>query len=74
MHRPAPPLPTALGPDCYTAPTFDHVSPMAKPDYSFEKRQRELAKKKQKEQKLAKKRSERDASSPDAGERPAPAP
>ncbi|MCG8276600.1 hypothetical protein [Stenotrophomonas sp. NLF4-10] len=46
---------------------------MAKVNYSFEKRQRELAKKKQKEAKLAKKRSGRDTASPDAGEPPASA-
>lgn len=34
---------------------------MAKPNYSFEKRQREIAKKKQKEEKLAKKRQASDA-------------
>ncbi|MBW8850522.1 MAG: hypothetical protein JF600_07060 [Xanthomonadales bacterium] len=47
---------------------------MAKINYSFEKRQRELAKKKQKAQKLAKKRGGRDASSTDEGDRSAPAP
>lgn len=35
---------------------------MAKPNYSFEKRQRELAKKKAKEEKRAKKQSAREAS------------
>ena len=39
---------------------------MAKPNYSFEKRQRELAKKKKKDEKDAKKRAERDAARPDA--------
>ncbi|WP_272952439.1 hypothetical protein [Luteimonas marina] len=34
---------------------------MAKPNYSFEKRQRELAKKKKQEEKDAKKRAEREA-------------
>ncbi|MDR6990726.1 hypothetical protein [Luteimonas sp. 3794] len=34
---------------------------MAKPNYSFEKRQRELAKKKKQDEKDAKKRAERDA-------------
>jgi hypothetical protein len=34
---------------------------LAKPNYSFEKRQRELAAKKQKEEKLAKKREAREA-------------
>lgn len=33
---------------------------MAKPNYSFEKRQRELAKKKKQDEKEAKKRSERE--------------
>ena len=33
---------------------------MAKPNYSFEKRQRELAKKKKKDEKEAKKRAERE--------------
>ena len=33
---------------------------MAKPNYSFEKRQRELAKKKKQDEKDAKKRAERD--------------
>ena len=39
---------------------------MAKPNYSFEKRQRELAKKKKKDEKDAKKRAEREAACPDA--------
>lgn len=34
---------------------------MAKPNYSFEKRQREIAKKKQQEEKDARKREARDA-------------
>ncbi len=34
---------------------------MAKPNYSFEKRQREIAAKKQKDEKLAKKKEARDA-------------
>ena len=34
---------------------------MAKPNYSFEKRQRELAKQKKKDEKDAKKRAEREA-------------
>lgn len=37
---------------------------MAKPNYSFEKRQRELAKKKQKEEKEAKKREAKNAKVP----------
>ncbi|MDZ3822816.1 MAG: hypothetical protein U0S76_04370 [Pseudoxanthomonas sp.] len=42
---------------------------MAKPNYSFEKRQRELAKQKKKDEKEAKKRAEREAAKPAA---PAP--
>lgn len=38
--------------------------PLAKPNYSFEKRQRELAKKKKKEEKAARKRAEREADKP----------
>ncbi|UWX04874.1 hypothetical protein H1235_08425 [Pseudoxanthomonas sp. NC8] len=37
---------------------------MAKPNYSFEKRQRELAKKKKQDEKEAKKRAERAATKP----------
>ena len=37
---------------------------MAKPNYSFEKRQRELAKKKQKEEKEARKRQAKEAKAP----------
>lgn len=37
----------------------------AKPNYSFEKRQRELAKKKKQDEKLAKKQAERDKNNPD---------
>lgn len=43
---------------------------MAKPNYSFEKRQREIAKKKKQDEKLAKKQSEKNAANlpdPDAG-------
>ncbi|HVI59918.1 MAG TPA: hypothetical protein VM619_13740 [Luteimonas sp.] len=39
---------------------------MAKPNYSFEKRQRELAKKKQQEEKDARKRAAREAARQDA--------
>jgi hypothetical protein len=39
----------------------DGDTSLAKPNYSFEKRQRELAKKKQQEEKDARKREERDA-------------
>lgn len=37
---------------------------VAKPNHSFEKRQRELAKKKKQDEKQAKKRAERDAAKP----------
>ena len=39
-------------------------SPLAKPNYSFEKRQRELAKKKKQEQKLEQKRQQKLAKAP----------
>ena len=38
---------------------------MAKPNYNFEKRQRELAKKKQQDEKRLKKRAKGDAKNPD---------
>ena len=41
---------------------------MAKPNYSFEKRQRELAKKRKKEEKAARKASPGSPNEPDAGE------
>ena len=41
---------------------------MAKPNYSFEKRQRELAQKKKQDEKDAKKRAERAARTPAAPE------
>ena len=37
---------------------------MAKPNYSFEKRQREIAKKKKQDEKQAKKQSAKDAANP----------
>lgn len=37
---------------------------MAKPNYSFEKRQREIAKKKKQDEKLARKQSTKDAANP----------
>lgn len=46
--------------------------PVAKPNYSFEKRQRELAKKKKQDEKDAKKRAEREAAK--AGAEAAPRP
>jgi hypothetical protein len=42
---------------------------LAKPNYSFEKRQRELAKKKQQDEKQAKKKAAKDAGKP-AGQDP----
>jgi hypothetical protein len=38
--------------------------PMAKPNYSFEKRQREIAKKKKQDEKLAKKQASKDTGNP----------
>ena len=44
---------------------------MAKPNYSFEKRQREIAKKKQQDEKQAKKKAARESAKPaDAGRDP----
>lgn len=40
---------------------------MAKPNYSFEKRQRELAKKKKQDEKQAKKQASKDAANPGTG-------
>ena len=47
---------------------------MAKPNYAFEKRQRELAKKKKKEEKANRKAAPRDDAQPDPSGVPAPAP
>lgn len=53
-----PGLPTTV--NC--PPSFRRVNaPLAKPNYSFEKRQREIASKKKKDEKEAKKREARDA-------------
>lgn len=41
---------------------------MAKPNYSFEKRQRELAKKKKQDEKDAKKRAEKEAKAAESGQ------
>ncbi len=46
---------------------------MAKPNYSFEKRQRELAKQKKQDEKDAKKRAEREAAKAAKGESDPPA-
>jgi hypothetical protein len=43
---------------------------LAKPNYSYEKRQRELAKKKQQDAKEARKREEREAAKADAAAAP----
>jgi hypothetical protein len=43
---------------------------LAKPNYSFEKRQREIAKKKQQEEKDARKREAREAAKPAPGQEP----
>lgn len=53
-------------------PTGDTA--LAKPNYSFDKRQREIAKKKQQEEKDARKREARDAAKPaqDAGSETVP--
>ena len=50
-------------------------SPLAKPNYSFEKRQREIAKKKKQDEKDARKREAREAAqpaSPASGDAPEP--
>ena len=44
---------------------------MAKPNYSYEKRQKELAKKAKKEEKLKRKMGKGDAADPEGGEAPA---
>lgn len=44
---------------------------MAKPNYSFEKRQREIAKKKKQDEKQAKKQSAKDAANPPPQDRDA---
>ncbi len=58
----------------YTRLPFPNGCHVAKPNYSFEKRQRELAKKKKQDEKDAKKRAERDAakasSTPDTPDAP----
>jgi hypothetical protein len=43
--------------------------PLAKPNYSFEKKQRELAKKKEQEAKEARKRAAREAAKAEAAEK-----
>ncbi|GAB3104437.1 hypothetical protein [Lysobacter terrae] len=46
---------------------------MAKPNYSFEKRQREIAKKKQQDEKQAKKKAVRESAKPAEPDRDPPA-
>lgn len=56
------------------APTPPFTPPgtvLAKPNYSFEKRQREIAKKKQQDEKAAKKRAARDDAKPAEAPQPA---
>jgi hypothetical protein len=43
---------------------FPRDNALAKPNYNFEKRQREIAKKKQQDEKQAKKRAARESSKP----------
>ena len=55
-----------MTPSGYPARRISPEPAVAKPNYSFEKRQRELAKKKKQDEKDAKKRAERDAAKADA--------
>lgn len=56
-----------IGPRHYNDPPPDGEKTLAKPNYSFEKRQREIAKKKQQEEKDARKREEREAAKSHSG-------
>jgi hypothetical protein len=63
----------SCGPDTQDTQTCSNSKegrPVAKPNYSFEKRQRELAKKKKKEEKL-KEKAERKSGAPATGDGPA---
>lgn len=51
-------------------PDQEPLPTMPKPNYAFEKRQREIAKKKQKDEKDARKREARNATRPDAAPSP----
>ena len=53
-------------------PSLSRDAALAKPNYSFEKRQREIAKKKQQDEKQAKKKEAREAAKavPDTGRDP----
>lgn len=53
---------------------FSGCTPVAKPNYSFEKRQKELAKKKKREEKLLKKTARTAPAEGEAEGAPAPAP
>lgn len=55
----------------YTASPFREIA-LAKPNYPFEKRQRELAKKKLQDEKQAKKQKARDTAKSEADAEPAP--
>ena len=54
-----------------TIARLDEATLLVKTNYSFEKRQRELAKKKQQDAKQAKKKAARDGAKPDASVRDA---
>lgn len=56
------------------ADAFSGCTPVAKPNYSFEKRQKELAKKKKREEKLLKKTARTAPAEGEAEGSPAPAP
>ena len=65
--------PAGIPPRYYTGlPPLHRDTSLAKPNYSFEKRQREIAKKKQQEEKDARKREAREAAkqTPQPGEKP----
>lgn len=70
--RHVPPRP--LQPGAYTGRPTRMDSRLAKPNYSYEKRQRELAKKKKQDEKDARKRARRDGdeSTPSASSHPNP--
>ena len=60
----------SAGPGTLVRPSPE-ARPLAKPNYSFEKRQREIAKKKKKDEKLAKKQEARQDAAPDEAAAPA---
>ncbi|RLJ39953.1 hypothetical protein C8C98_3703 [Acidovorax sp. 106] len=64
-------------PSCYSAPLLQKANTLATPNYGYEKRQRELAKKQKKEEKLRAKTQRRPDdphAGPDAGDQAAQAP